>query len=275
MLDEHVQAFVVGRIQRLTLIGDDGIAKSRSVRAALGGKGCWIEGNVTPFAMYVKLYHHRDQLVVIDDIDGLYATSSSILRLLKCLCQDTEEKTIAWHRDARKLKRLGIPGEFTTRSRVVIIANNWSKINQAVVALQDHGHVLVFQPGAAEVHRQAGTWFNDPEIYDWFAANLHRVNRPSLRHYVRASELKAAGEDWTVVLADEPEEMLLQLIVDLLVNLVCGSTTERLLAFVQLGRGVLAIFFTHCRRLGGHMRSVWARKAPPPAEMLSGYLRTS
>jgi hypothetical protein len=29
--------------------------------------------------------------------------------------------------------------------------------------------------------------------YQWFAANLHRVREPSMRHYVRARELKAAG----------------------------------------------------------------------------------
>ena len=34
-------------------------------RKALEGKGCWIEGNATPFGMYAKLYRHRDQFVVI------------------------------------------------------------------------------------------------------------------------------------------------------------------------------------------------------------------
>jgi hypothetical protein len=36
--------------------------------------------------MYVKLYKHRDQFVVIDDFDALYADRSGV-RLLKCLCQ--------------------------------------------------------------------------------------------------------------------------------------------------------------------------------------------
>jgi hypothetical protein len=66
-----------------------------------------------------------------------------------------------------------------------------------VAALQDRGHVLVFQPSAAEVHRQADESFRDPEIYAWFGANLHRVQESSFRHYVRARELKAAGMDWT------------------------------------------------------------------------------
>jgi hypothetical protein len=28
------------------------------------------------------------------------------------------------------------------------------------------GHVLLFEPSAAEVHRQAGTWFDDMDIYE-------------------------------------------------------------------------------------------------------------
>ena len=62
-----------------------------------------------------------------------------------------------WHSDARSLERQGIPGEFTTRSRVVIISNDWKTLNKHVAALQDRGHVLLFEPDAAEVHKKAGT----------------------------------------------------------------------------------------------------------------------
>ncbi len=130
------------------------------MRAALDGKGCWIEGNATPFGMYAKLYRHRDEFVVIDDVDALYADRSGV-RLLKCLCQTEEEKAVAWHSDARTLERQGIPREFTTKSRVVIISNDWKTLNKNVAALQDRGHVVFFEPSAAEVHAQAGTWFDD------------------------------------------------------------------------------------------------------------------
>ncbi len=46
----------------------------------------------------------------------------------------------------------GIPREFTTKSRVVIIANDWRTLDRNVAALQDRGHVLLFQPSPAEVH---------------------------------------------------------------------------------------------------------------------------
>jgi hypothetical protein len=250
-LEQYLGAFAKGYFHLVILIGTGGLAKSRIVRSVLGGDdACWIEGNATPIGMYAKLYRHRDQFVVIDDVDGLYADRSGV-RLLKCLCQTEEEKTVAWHSDARSLDRQGVPREFTTKSRVIIIANDWKTLNRNVAALQDRGHVLFFQPGAAEVHRHAGTWFDDPEIYQWFAANLHRVREPSLRHYVRAKELKAAGMDWTDVLADETENPRARLAAELLANSAYGSTASRVQAFVEQGGGCRATFFNYRRRLGG------------------------
>src|SRR3954466_1065345 len=89
-LEEYLRAFAQGHFHLLVLVGAGGLAKSRSVRAVLDGQACWIEGNATPFGMYVKLYKHRDQFVVIDDVNALYADRSGV-RLLKCLCQTEEE----------------------------------------------------------------------------------------------------------------------------------------------------------------------------------------
>src|SRR5262245_64424169 len=214
----------------------------------------------TAYGMYVKLFRQKDEFVVIDDVDALYADRSGV-RLLKCLCQTEEEKAVAWHSDARSLERQGIPREFVTRSRVAIIANDWRTLDQNVAALQDRGHMLLFQPGAAEVHRKAGTWFDDPEIYAWFAANLHRVREPSLRHYVRAKELKAAQMDWTEVLASEAENPRARLVAELLKSAAYASTAARVQAFVEQGGGCRATFFNHRRRLNGGNR---AGGAPSP-----------
>ena len=158
---------------------------------------------------------------------------------------------MAWHSDARSLERQGIPREFTTKSRVAIIANDWRTLDKNVAALQDRGHVLLFQPSAAEVHAQAGKWFDDREIYEWFAANLHRIKEPSLRHYVRAKELKAAGMDWTDVLAAEHENRRARLAAELLASASYGRTAERVRAFVQQGGGCRATFFNYRRKPGG------------------------
>jgi hypothetical protein len=249
-LEAYVRAFAQGHFHLLILIGGAGLGKSRSVRKALGGQGCWIEGNATPFGMYAKLYRHRDEFIVIDDVDGLYGDRSGI-RLLKCLCQTEEEKAVAWHSDARSLERQGTPREFTTRSRVVIIANDWKTLNKNVAALQDRGHVVFFEPSAAEVHAQAGTWFDDPEIYAWFTTNLHRVLQPSLRHYVRARELKAAGMDWTEILAEGDDNRRARLAAELLASAAYDSIEARAQAFVAQGGGCRATFYNYRRKLSG------------------------
>ena len=248
-LEAYVRAFAEGHFHLLILIGAGGLGKSRSVRAALGDKGCWIEGNATPFGMYARLYKHRDEFVVIDDVDGLYSDRSGV-RLLKCLCQTEEEKGVAWHSDARSLERQGIPREFTTKSRVVIISNDWKTLNKNVAALQDRGHVVFFEPSAAEVHAQAETWFDDAEIYEWFAANLHRVRAPSLRHYVRSRELKAAGMDWTEILGVEDDNPRARLAAELMASTAYQSMEAKAGAFVAQGGGCRATFYNYRRKLG-------------------------
>ncbi len=54
------------------------------------------------------------------------------VRLLKCLCRTEEEKAVAWHSDARSLERQRIPRKFTTKSRVVIISNDWKTQTQCL-----------------------------------------------------------------------------------------------------------------------------------------------
>jgi hypothetical protein len=247
-LQEYLIAFAKGHLNLVILVGQAGLAKSRTVRAVLGNRATWIEGNATPFGMYEKLYRHRDQFVVIDDVDSLYADRSGV-RLLKCLCQTEDEKAVAWHSDARRLEKHGIPREFVTRSRVIIIGNDWKTLNRNVAALQDRGHVLVFQPSAAEVHQKAGEWVKDQEVYTWFGANLHRIREPSFRHYVRACELKAAAMDWTDVLAAEAENRRARLVGELVASAAYQSTAERVRAFMQHGGGCRATFFNYHRRL--------------------------
>ena len=250
-LEEYLRAFAHGHFHLVILVGERGLSKTRTVRAVLSSQQvCWIEGNATPFGMYIKLYQHRDQFVVTDDVDALYVDRSGV-RLLKCLCQTEEEKSVGWHSDARSLERRGIPREATTKSRVIIISNDWRTLNKNVDALQDRGHVLLFHPSPVEVHRKAGTWFDDTDIYEWFAANLHRIREPSLRHYVRAKELKAAGMDWTEVLAEEAENPRARLTAELLASAAYGCTGERVRAFVEQGGGCRATFYNYRRRLGG------------------------
>ena len=140
--------------------------------------------------MYLRLYAAADLPVLIDDVDSLYRDRDAV-RLLKCLCQTDPSKTISWNSDARTLVKKNIPSQFQTTSKVAIVANEWQQSNKDVLALEDRGHLIHFDPDAAEVHRKVAEWFWDQEVFDFLGERLQLIQQPSFRHYIAAAELKA------------------------------------------------------------------------------------
>jgi hypothetical protein len=78
------------------------------VRQALPGPSCWLQGNASVFGLYGQLWQHRNQPVVLDDVDGLCASRDAV-RLLKCLTQSEPVKSVSWYTDAATLQREQIP----------------------------------------------------------------------------------------------------------------------------------------------------------------------
>ena len=246
-LEAIVRAFAEGNINLIILVGAPGLAKSRSVRKVLSD-ACWIEGNASPFGMYLKLFEARDQFIVIDDVDSLHSNKNGV-RLLKCLCQTEKVKHVAWPSAARELKNEGVPREFNTSSRVVIISNDWKALNRNVAAVEDRGHVIEFVPDAQEVHAQTAEWFVDDEVYKWFESNLHRIAQPSMRLYYRAKELKDSGLDWRSLIPLAPEDHRRRITLELSLDVSYDTQEQRAAEFVRRGGGCRATYFNHLRRI--------------------------
>jgi hypothetical protein len=102
------------------------------------------------------------------------------------LTQSELVKRVSWHTDAPTLLRDEIPQEFTTTSRVAIIANDWKTLNRDVAALQDRGHVVLFRPSVGEIHRRTAEWFWDQQIFDFLGERSHWLQEASMRHYLAA-----------------------------------------------------------------------------------------
>src|SRR5262245_51146612 len=117
-LERFARGFADGHLNLLILCGDPGLGKSRCVRGAVGDRACWIDGNASAFGVYLRAYEHRDQPIVLDDVDGLYRDRNGV-RLLKALCQADREKSLCWHSEAPS--RRGAPTRFVTTSRVAIL----------------------------------------------------------------------------------------------------------------------------------------------------------
>src|SRR5262249_8589250 len=169
--------------------------------------------------------------------------------LLKALCQTEPTKTLNWHTATPILQRQEIPQQFTTTSRVALLGNDWKTLNADVAALEDRGHVLVFEPTPLEVHRQAATWFWDQEIFDFVAAQLHLVGLHSLRTYRQAWELKQAGLDWRQAVLGRCLMGPALLVARLKVDPSFSSEAARVRAFVASGGGCRATYYHHARKL--------------------------
>src|SRR5262249_6314443 len=251
----------------LMLFGPPGVGNSRAVRQALGKRVGWISGQATPLGIYLEAYANRHRPLVLDDVDGLYADRSGI-RLLKALCQSEPTKTLSWHTATPILQRQDVPFRFTTTSRVALIGNDWRTLNADVAALEDRGHVLVFEPTALEVHRQTASWFWDQEIFDFVGGRLHLMAPPSLRVYRHAWELKQAGLDWRQAVLGRFLSGPALAVARLKADPTFASEAARVEAFVQSGAGCRATYYHHARKLqppGPTPAMALKHTAPPTA----------
>ena len=266
-LEPYVRAFGAGHLNLLMIFGPPGVGKSRSVRQALGNQVCWIGGQATPFGIYLQAYEHRNQPIVLDDVDGLYADRLGI-RLLKALGQTERTKTVSWQTAAPTLGQCSIPRQFTTTSRVVLIGNDWKTLNHDVAALEDRGHLLLFEPSPLEVHRQAARWFWDQEIFDFVADHLHLMAQHSLRTYFHAWELKQAGLNWRQGVLGRCLTGAALEVAKLKADPTFASEDERVRAFVQSGAGCRASYFRHAKKLRPitDQLKIMLTQATPPVE---------
>jgi hypothetical protein len=164
-LELYLSKFAAGELGLVLLIGRHGTGKSEGVKRALHAAersaandkavtACdvlYVEGHMQPYGLYKSLWENRDNPVVLDDLDKLYADANCV-RLLKPLCNTERTKRVSW------LTRLTLNTDvppFTTTSSVILIANEWRTVNANVRALEDRAIILHFDPTNDEVHHQA------------------------------------------------------------------------------------------------------------------------
>ncbi|MGL4514845.1 MAG: hypothetical protein ACRCT8_17290 [Lacipirellulaceae bacterium] len=103
------------------------------------------------------------------------------------------------------------------------------------------------------VHRHVGEWFEAEEVYAWIGRHLSLIAEPSMRHYVRAAELNAAGIDWVGVIGAKFLPAKTLLVARLRDDERFASEAERVAEFSRPRGGSRATYVKYARRLEGRV----------------------
>ncbi len=197
-LGQYVDAFVNGNFHLLIIEGRAGTGKTEILKEGLKhmtpNEYGWITGRLSPVFLFNKLYDLQDKPIILDDTDGIYREKESV-NLLKCLCQTTEDKLVTWQTSTRLVP----VKEFRTKSRLLLVSNDWKQLNKHVGAIIDRGILIDFVPSPFTVFNRARQVFDHAiygDILDFIAKYLPVVKEPTLRDVYNARQTQLAGLCW-------------------------------------------------------------------------------
>lgn len=246
---QFCRAFGKGKIPLLMVVGEPGLSKTQAITKSLKRQHRIIKGQQSAISIYCELYRHRNQLIVIDDVDSLYA-DDSCRRIVKCLCQTDPVKELEWNTRSRVLEDEGVPRRFETTSNTCIIANEWKTLSQDVAAIEDRGCCIRFEPTALEVHKQVAAWFNDQQVFDFIGEVAHLIQKPSMRHYLFARSMKQSGfKDWRDLVVERVCERKLVPLAKIIHDSTLETEEDRVAAFKKAGLGHRTTFFRYKKKL--------------------------
>jgi hypothetical protein len=252
-LHEHALSFASGQYSLLVLLGPPGLGKSQALKHSLGNRRhIYLDNHASAFGLYQLLHRHRDETVVIDDLDGVYA-DRGMVRLIKALCNTDPVKTLRWHSRHQDIGSESgkVPAEFETRSAVCLIANQWKTLNANIQAIEDRAIVINFRPNAGEIHVRARAWFDDTVVYDFIERHLGLIARPSMRYYVHGRCLREAHPDrWQAMLLElMGVDRRIRTLATLLEDARYRTQEERAAVFESMGLGDRSTYYRWKKKL--------------------------
>lgn len=228
---DDVAAFASGQYNFLMVLGWAGIGKTETALQTLPeDEILYIRTKLSAYEFYCLLWEATKEgkkFVVVDDVKALFS-SKDCVALLTALTETKKVKRISWHtasvgnsKGRKDDDGDEIPAVFPTELRLLLIVNEWKTLGEDVRALESRGACLMFHPSPIEVHLEVhrGGWFKDQEVYDFMYQHLAQVVKPSLRHYVAASEQRRANRPWQKrliewIIGDERLQQIAQLLAD-------------------------------------------------------------
>jgi|GEM_PF-885890 len=198
-LEQYMGMFAQRLLPVLVVVGRGGIQKSETAKAIIP-HAFVLEGNCSTYGLYRQLHAHKDEDIILDDLDHFWRDPAAI-RILRVVCDTRETRILRWEKASPALKADNLPKAFPISSRICVIANEWKTLNPGARALLDRGMRVTFAPSNIEIHRRVQKWFTaDDEVLNFIGNHLDYIPELSMRDYPHAVSLKKAGLNWRDIL---------------------------------------------------------------------------
>lgn len=194
--------FFLEGITPLTIIlGSAGIGKTEQVKRKLESRKnvCYISGYMTKTQFVKTLYEHRDDYIVIDDTDNLFA-DASIFGILRCAFDTGNERTVDYYSPSPFVG--DIPRSFTITAPMLIITNGL-KESHAMTAFKSRAICINFKPSILElvnklkeIVKTSKSIINDADVLALYEKFAPVSAEPTFRAYILSTLLKSKGIDW-------------------------------------------------------------------------------
>lgn len=126
-LKDYVLATAQGYNQSLFVIGEGGIGKTETVLRTLRDNNqpyAHFKTFSTPLELYSYLYNHREDLVVMDDMEGILDNKKSVSILKSCLWGYEGRREVQY---LSSTDRLLVPPRFDFNGKTIILLNEFPK----------------------------------------------------------------------------------------------------------------------------------------------------
>ncbi len=127
LIRDYLKAVSMGIINAFMITSRAGLGKTRITLETLKSEGIefyYVSGYTTPLELYKTLYRHKDELIVFDDIEGLFTDKISVALLKSALFGVTAGKRVVSYLTSKNL--FDVPRAFEFTGKIVILANQVS-----------------------------------------------------------------------------------------------------------------------------------------------------
>lgn len=225
-LSKYVDFFTKGKATAMMIQSVGGVGKTETVKRALkklGVQHTYKTGHMTVTELVRLFYEHRDELIVIDDVDALFQ-SERTFSILRAACDTGMDRKVEYASPSYTVA--DIPQSFSVTSQVLLLVNSFPE-SPSINAFKTRAVCVEFQPTPEELSKKlheivvgSTSVPNDPEVIEAFDMFAPVSKEPNFRAYILSALMKPAGIDWKKHLSESMK-------VDPLIGAMLRATQER------------------------------------------------